>query len=50
MYACSFTEPSAGGCVTRPLDQYSAVAGSDSSSAQLRNVHYGCTHVFPYVL
>lgn len=50
IYVCSSTEPSAGGCVTRPLDQYSAVAGSDSSSAQLGNVHYGCTHVFPYVL
>lgn len=49
-YACFSTEPSAGGCITRPLDQYTAVAGSDSSSAQLWNVHYGCTHVFPYVL
>lgn len=44
------TEPSAGGRVPRPLDQHSAVAGRDSSCAQLGNVHYGCTHVFPHVL
>lgn len=44
------TESSTGGCVTGPVDQHPAAAGSDPSSAQLGDVYHGCAHVFPYVL
>ena len=44
------TEPAAGGCITGPVDQHSATAGSDPSCTQLGDVHHGCAHVFPHVL
>lgn len=47
---CMSTEPSSGGCITGPVDQHSAAAGSDPSSAQFGDVYHGCAHVFTYVL
>lgn len=50
MYVFKSTEPAAGGCVTGPVDQHPAAAGSDPSCAQLGDVYHGCAYVFPDVL
>lgn len=44
------TEPAAGGCITGPVNQYSAAAGGDASCAQLGDVYYGGADVFSHVL
>lgn len=52
IYASPFksTEPVAGGGIKGPVDKHPAAVGSDSSCAQLGDVHHGCAHVFTYVL
>lgn len=52
IHGCMYlaTELTAGGCIPGPVDQHSAAAGSDPSSAQLGDVYHGCAHVFSHVL